>query len=161
MLEIAKRLQKDEHDYTFIIVGDGCQLSDMEAYVNKNNLQNTVIFAGRQQDMRPFYEDASLTLICSLKEGLALTAYESLAMGTPVITSDVGGQAELINETVGRVIPLHQQEDSDLDNRDFNDTEILLYENAIIELLSDKKNIASCVKMQEHVSKRVFPQISW
>lgn len=128
----------------------------MEAYVNKNNLQNTVIFAGRQQDMRPFYEDASLTLICSLKEGLALTAYESLAMGTPVITSDVGGQAELINETVGRVIPLHQQEDSDLDNRDFNDTEILLYENAIIELLSDKKNIASCVKMQEHVSKRVF-----
>lgn len=146
MLEIAKRLQKDEHDYTFIIVGDGCQLSDMEAYVNKNNLQNTVIFAGRQQDMRPFYEDASLTLICSLKEGLALTAYESLAMGTPVITSDVGGQAELINETVGRVIPLHQQEDSDLDNRDFNDTEILLYENAIIELLSDKKKYSQLCK---------------
>jgi hypothetical protein len=91
--------------------------------------------AGRQTDMRPYYRDAALTLICSLKEGLALTAYESLAMGTPVVTSDVGGQAELVDASVGRVLPLLQSEAEQLDNRDFPAQEIRQYADAIQELI--------------------------
>ena len=115
MLEIAKELKKKLPDAAFAVVGDGPQLEELKLAVRRGGLEETVYFAGRRSDMRPWYADAALTLICSLKEGLALTAYESLSMKTPVITSDVGGQAELIDSAVGRVLPLLQSEEDDLD----------------------------------------------
>ena len=140
MIEIAKVLKKSEMRVAFVAVGDGPQLEEMISFVHENQLEDTVFFAGRQEDMRPYYKDASITLICSLKEGLALTAYESLSMGTPVITSDVGGQAELIDEKVGRVIPLMQDEATQLDSRLFLTDEILLYSEAISSILADHEN---------------------
>lgn len=131
MLEIAKRLPQ----YSFVVVGDGLQEDELRAAVTTSGVQN-VLFAGRQSDMRPWYKAASLTLICSLREGLSLTAYESLSMATPVVTSDTGGQAELVNSSVGAVIPLPYAKTLDEDNRDFAD-EAPLYAQAIAQLLSD------------------------
>ena len=138
MLEIAKEAKKRIPAIAFVVVGDGPQLGELKVAVEREKLQDTVYLAGRQSDMRPYYKDAVLTLICSLKEGLALTAYESLSMGKPVVTSDVGGQAELIDETVGRVLPLLQSEAEELDSRDFTEEEVGQYVNAIVDVLSDE-----------------------
>ncbi len=135
MLEIARKVREKIPNIAFVVAGDGEQLNELIDTANNFELQGTVFFAGRIDDMKPYYRDSQITLICSLKEGLALTAYESLAMGVPVVSSDVGGQGELIDNTVGRLIPLHQCEESDLDNRDFNEEEITLYVKAICELL--------------------------
>ena len=148
MLEIAKEAKKRIPAIAFVVVGDGPQLGELKVAVEREKLQDTVYLAGRQSDMRPYYKDAALTLICSLKEGLALTAYESLSMGKPVVTSDVGGQAELIDETVGRVLPLLQSEAEELDSRDFAEEEVIQYVNAIVDVLSDEaaytKMCAAC-----------------
>ena len=148
MLEIAKEAKKRIPAIAFVVVGDGPQLGELKVAVEREKLQDTVYLAGRQSDMRPYYKDAALTLICSLKEGLALTAYESLSMGKPVVTSDVGGQAELIDETVGRVLPLLQSEAEELDSRDFTEEEVGQYVNAIVDVLSDEaaytKMCAAC-----------------
>lgn len=137
MLEIARELKKKIPDVAFAVVGDGEGFEELKNSVRKNNLEDTIYFAGRQDDMRTWYKDSALTLICSLKEGLALTAYESLSMGKPVVTSDVGGQAELIDNTVGRVVPLMQSEEKDFDKKNFSPEEINLYVDAIVDLLSD------------------------
>ena len=137
MLEIAKKVRNEIPDIAFAVVGDGPQLEELKAAIERNKLQETIFLAGRQSDMLPWYKDCVLTLICSLKEGLSLTAYESLSMGKPVITSDVGGQKELIDETVGRVIPLMQDEENSLDARKFDQQEIELYVDAIKEILAD------------------------
>ena len=134
MLEIAKRLP----ELAFAVVGDGPELDALRDAVKRAGLEKTVFFAGRQDDMLPWYKDAALTLICSLKEGVALTAYESLSMGVPLVSSDVGGQAELIDKRVGRVVPLLQDEATDIENRAYSEEEIELYADAIRELLSDE-----------------------
>ena len=108
MVEIAKQIKQSIPNIAFVVVGDGPQFEELKIAIERENLTETVYLAGRQKDMRPYYKDSALTLICSLKEGLALTAYESLSMSKPVVTSDVGGQAELIDDTVGRVLPLLQ-----------------------------------------------------
>ena len=136
MMEIARTMIDQGSNAAFVVVGDGPQLGELMDASAQLGLSNTIYFAGRQEDMRPFYIDAAITLICSLKEGLALTAYESLAMGTPVITSDVGGQAELIDDSVGAVIPLLQKEADSLDCRKFMPEELNLYANAISKLLN-------------------------
>ena len=139
MPEIAKEVKKAIPDVAFVTVGDGPQLEELKQTIEKKKLTDTVYLAGRQSDMRPWYKDCDMTLICSLKEGLALTAYESLSMGRPVVTSDVGGQAELIDSAVGRVLPLLQSEEEELDSREFSKEEIRQYADAITEILRDKE----------------------
>lgn len=157
MLEIAKALKTKLPGVAFAVVGDGPQLEELRLAVQREGMVDTVFFAGRQRDMRPWYKDSSVTLICSLKEGLALTAYESLSMEVPVVTSDVGGQAELVDETVGRVIPLHQSEEWGLDERCFSTVEVNQYVEAVTSLLLDQKHYENIC---EACRKRITGQFS-
>jgi glycosyltransferase involved in cell wall biosynthesis len=138
MLKIAKELRKELQDVAFMVVGDGPQLNELMDKTKAEGLEGTIYFAGMQNNMLPFYKDSDVTLICSLKEGLSLTAYESLSMGKPVVSVDAGGQSELIDEKVGAIIPLMQNETSDLDNRNFPSQEIMLYVSALKDILCDK-----------------------
>lgn len=161
MLQIALELKKRGRNYAFVVVGDGPQMEELKNAISKEHLQDSVFCVGRQTDMRPYYCDAAITLICSLKEGLALTAYESLAMGTPVVSSDVGGQAELISEDVGLVVPLLQNEANDLDTRIYSQEEILLYADAIESLLSSpeeyQKICSNCrLRIQNGFSQKLM-----
>lgn len=138
MLEIAKATKKVIPDICFFVVGDGEQLEEVKEKIKKEKLQDTVYILGRQIDMKPYYRDSDVTLICSLKEGLALTSYESLSMGVPVISSDVGGQRELIDNSIGRILPLLQDEANDLDKREYKKEEIEQYVKAIVDILKDR-----------------------
>ena len=140
MLHIVEELKKNIEDIAVIVVGDGPQLEELQNEVVNKKLEETIYFAGRQSSLEPYYKDSDITLICSLKEGLALTAYESLSMGVPVVSADVGGQAELIDDSVGRIIPLLQNEADALDCRKFSKEEIQLYVDAIKTILKDKGN---------------------
>lgn len=139
MLEIARLVHEAEPDVRFLAVGDGPLLKNVMKKASAMGLDNTVIFAGAKTEMAGYYCNAALTLNCSVKEGLALTAYESLACGTPVVSADVGGQSELIDDSVGRLIPLMHGEDEHF-NEDYADTaEAKLYADAVIALLADEE----------------------
>lgn len=137
MLEIAKRVIQRDENVCFLVAGDGPQLSELKSKITQAKLDDWFVCTGELSQMEKAYADSDLTLICSLKEGLSLTAYESCAMATPVVSVDVGGQKELIDETVGRLIPLSQKE-TDIDSRDFSEEEIEAYVNAILEILGDQ-----------------------
>ena len=137
MLEIAKRVKKNMPEAAFVVVGTGEQYEELLGEIKEQQLEDTVYCIGATDQMRACYRDSAVTLICSLKEGLALTAYESLAMQTPVVSSDVGGQRDLIDHTVGALLPLYQSEELELDIREFRDEEIEQYVNALLEILQN------------------------
>lgn len=144
MLEIADRIRKIREDILFVVIGDGEQLEEIKNAIQIKKLENNVVCVGRCDDMKLCYRDAFLTLICSLREGLALTAYESCSMGVPVISSDVGGQGDLIDDTVGALIPLRQNETEGYDCRKFDEKEIEDYVSAIQNFLNDPIRYKSC-----------------
>lgn len=140
MLEIARQTRKSIPNVVFCVVGDGPQEAELLNRIRREGLESTIVLAGRQDDMRPWYADSQLTLICSIREGLALTAYESLAMGVPVISSDVGGQRELIDDEVGRLLPLIDRRPDHIDIEtvtSYSPGEVGQYVSAICELLAD------------------------
>ena len=139
MLQIAKQVRKKIKNIAFAVVGDGPQKEELMSCVKAMELENTVYFLGAQEEVRPYYKDAKASLICSIKEGLALTAYESCAMGIPVVSADVGGQKDLIDDSVGKLIPFMQKEDKDFDSRSFSEEEIKAYATAIVDIISDQK----------------------
>ena len=139
MIEIAKKVAEKRNDIAFVGVGNGQLLETCLSKIKQYGLEKMIYMVGEKEQMVDYYHACDLTLICSMKEGLALTAYESLACGKPVISADVGGQRELIDDTVGRLIPLMQREDSDYDSDVFPQEEIGAYVHAIYELCDDEK----------------------
>ena len=115
MVEIAKGVVEKRPDIIFAVVGDGPLEKQMKQRILQYGLGENVRLIGRCDDMKLCYKDAAMTLICSIKEGLSLTAYESCAMSTPVISADVGGQRDLIDNKVGRLIRSRVKESDGID----------------------------------------------
>ena len=136
MLDIAEGVRKVFPQIAFVIAGDGVLQEELVEKIKSRGLQNTVYCIGATEKIRACYRDSAVTLICSLKEGLALTAYESLAMGIPVVSSDVGGQGDLIGSNVGALIPLRQAEE-DILREKYDSEEIDAYVTNICRILQD------------------------
>jgi len=72
------------------------------------NLENMVIFLGKQaQDTLPYYYSAAeVVVVPSFYESFGMVALEAMACGTPVIASQVGGLAFLVQDgKTGYVVP--------------------------------------------------------
>ena len=140
MLNIMKKIKEKRNDIVCIMVGDGEVKNQMINYINGNHLKDTVKMIPMQQDIRQYYKMANVVVICSLTEGITLTTYESLAMNIPVITADVGGQKEIINQKNGIVIKKYQSVKNDLHNFKYSDDEINEYVHSIYKLVDAKNN---------------------
>ena len=123
-------------------------------------------FVGYKDDVRPYYMVSDVTLITSLSEGITLTTYESLAMGVPVITSDVGGQKELVDSTVGAVLKNYQSKSKDEYNFDYSDEEINQYVNEIVRILNlndeERINLKKCCRnriLEKFSSKIMYKKL--
>lgn len=136
LLEIIKKIQTKRKDILFLIVGDGNLLQKLKSETQSAKLDENVRFLGNIERPEEIYSISDITINCSIKEGLALTSYESLSMGVPIISSDVGGQAELINEQVGKIIQCLQKE-TDIHKFTYSEEEIDLYIQAIEEIIQN------------------------
>lgn len=138
-LQIIYKLKETRNDFKVLVVGDGNLLNRMKEDAKKLNIYDDIIFTGNLQNTAEIYSISDLTLNCSIKEGLALTSYESLSMGVPIVSSDVGGQKELITNDVGKIIPLEQNE-KDFYIEKYSNKEINAYVEAINDVLNNLEN---------------------
>lgn len=136
LLRVLKELKEKRDDFLVIVAGDGPLLADVKLEAKKLNLTKNIVFLGNVKETEKIYAISDMTLNCSIKEGLALTAYESLSMGVPVLSSDVGGQKELITGEVGVIVPCLQEE-KDIFDLDYKKEEIEPYVNGIIKILDN------------------------
>ena len=131
-----KKLLEKKLNVHFIVAGDGPLLKNMKRLASKMDMSKHISFLGKCDNPSEIYSICDVTVNCSLKEGLALTSYESLSMGVPVVSSDVGGQSELIDDSVGVVVPLMQKEE-DIYCINYLDEEIDLYVSAIDKVINN------------------------
>lgn len=94
ILKCAKSLP----DISFVIVGSGPQENILK-HMSKT-LKN-VFFVGKQSNVEEFYAAFDVLMLPSSMEGLPLVLLEAMAVGTPVIASNVGAIKEIINSQNG------------------------------------------------------------
>jgi len=90
-----------------ILVGKGDDQSRLESLARELGVAERVHFAGSvDHDVMPLILSAADAMVLpTVSEGLANAWVESIACGTPVITTNVGGARELINNDIaGRLI---------------------------------------------------------
>lgn len=141
-LEIIKKLKEKRQDFNVLVVGDGNLLGKMKEKAKKMNLLEDIIFLGEIKNTGEIYKISNVTVNCSLKEGLALTSYESLSMNVPIVSSDVGGQKELISKDVGEIVKLMQNEE-DVYLEKYSPEEINSYVKAINKVLDNLETYKS------------------
>lgn len=135
LLRIIEKLKKQRDDFLFVIAGDGPMLEEIKKAAKRHRISENMVFLGNVKDTEKIYAISDLTINCSIKEGLALTAYESLAMGVPVVSCDVGGQKELINKEVGVIVPC-MQEEKDIFDYNYKEEEMIPYVEGINQVLN-------------------------
>jgi len=99
LVEAWSKVQRDVPGSHLVIVGDGPERRRLEALVARHGLRSTVTFAGRVDEptLVACHQAADLTVVPSTAlEGFGLVVLESLACGTPVVVSDVGGLPEAV-----------------------------------------------------------------
>jgi len=96
LLQSAKSVIKKFPDVQFLIVGDGPLLAKLEKFCNENNLNSNVKLLGRLEDIRPTMNESDLYVRPSYLDGMPLGVLEAMAMGLPVLATDIAGTKELI-----------------------------------------------------------------
>ena len=78
-----------------MMVGEGPEKEKAIQYVNRNGLENQVLFLGNSNEIDKILCYSDLFLLPSEKESFGLSALEAMAHGVPVISSDAGGIPEV------------------------------------------------------------------
>jgi L-malate glycosyltransferase len=122
------KLLKDEGitDIKLLLVGDGPMKAELNEKVEKLALSPHVSFLGFQKDVHSYLALSDVKLLASYSESFPLVILESARAETPVISTDVGGVKDLINDpSLGWVVPV-------------GDVQALT--RAMKEAIADKKN---------------------
>lgn len=102
LLKAMPTIIKKYPDITLLIAGDGPLRCDLQNEADSLGLisKNHVKFIGARTDMHEIYNILDLYILPSLWEGLPMVLLEALAVGCPVIASDVGGVKDAIIDGV-------------------------------------------------------------
>jgi glycosyltransferase involved in cell wall biosynthesis len=79
-----------------LMIGDGPTRGAIEARARQLGIAADVAITGFQQEMRPFVAACDTAVLTSFTEAFSLAAIEAMALGKPVVHSEVGGAAEMI-----------------------------------------------------------------
>jgi len=85
------------------------EMTRLQSMCKENNLEDFILFLGqRNQDSLPYYYSAAEAVVVpSYYESFGMVALEAMACGTPVIVSQVGGLAFLVeNGITGFTVPV-------------------------------------------------------
>jgi glycosyltransferase involved in cell wall biosynthesis len=106
LLEAARRVLAEDTKARFVIAGDGPMRHELEQMAARLRLGDGVRFLGYRSDIPQFISALDLYVLPSLWEGLPLALLEAMAVGKPIVATQVGGNAEVVEDGVnGYVVP--------------------------------------------------------
>ena len=79
-----------------ILVGEGPEREAIESLVTQRDLGEYVRLLGQRGDVSRLMAASDVVLLTSISEGIPLTLIEAMASGLPVVSTQVGGVAEVV-----------------------------------------------------------------
>jgi glycosyltransferase involved in cell wall biosynthesis len=108
LLEALQRLVARGIEVEATLVGDGPMRDDLERLARQMSLNGAVRFTGAigHDEIRAHYATADVFCLSSFAEGVPVVLMEAMAMGKPVVASQVMGVSELVQDGLnGRLVP--------------------------------------------------------
>ena len=97
LVEAVARLRAAGCPARALMIGDGDMRGVVEARARELGVARDVAITGFQLDVRPWVAACDAMVLCSTAvETFSLAALEAMAMGRPVVLSELGGAAEMV-----------------------------------------------------------------
>ncbi|MGC9357943.1 MAG: glycosyltransferase [Anaerolineae bacterium] len=96
MIDAMPKIVSEFPAARLLLVGDGPQLSLLQRDVERLGLQDSVLLLGFRRDLEALYAGCDLFVMPSVREGMGLVTIQALAMGKPVVATDVGAISEAV-----------------------------------------------------------------
>ena len=140
ILRVLKRLSEKRSDWGCQMVGEGIHLEKLVRYARDLNIEGKFVFfhgLKENDELAKMMAEADFQVMFSRFENLPVVILESYACGVPVLSTDVGGISEHLNNDLGLLIP-SEDEDELLEkiiflldhHRDFEKGKIREYANS-------------------------------
>lgn len=115
VIELMPALLEEFPQLYYLVVGGACAEGDwrerLEGQANALGVRDRVLFTGAiaPDDLRWPLSAADVFVLPTSNEGWANVFLEAMACGLPVVTSDVGGNPEVVcNDELGTIVPFGQ-----------------------------------------------------
>ncbi len=97
-LAAARLVREARPTAVFLLVGDGPLRREMEEKARALGLADAARFTGWRSDLERVYADADVVALTSVNEGTPVCLIEAAAAGRPVVSTAVGGVAEVVRD---------------------------------------------------------------
>jgi glycosyltransferase involved in cell wall biosynthesis len=106
ILRTIERLGQQRDDFELHVIHD-YDAPEFKAFVKEHNLEDCVIFHGKKTsaEVAQAYQNADFFVLFSNFENLPCVIVEAFASGVPVLSTAVGGIAEILSPERGILIP--------------------------------------------------------
>ncbi len=88
----------------FLFVGDGPGRNRVEQEIKNARLESQIFMTGYQEDIPAILSFTDVGIIASVAEGIPQFLFQTMAMGKPVVATEVGGIPEIVTSGVNGVL---------------------------------------------------------
>lgn len=112
LIKIMPELIKEYNFARLVIVGDGPDKEILETMKNNLGLQNKVYLVGKKspEELKTYLAAADMFVLNTAYEGFSHQLLEAMAAGVPVVTTNAGGNPELIKQGENGFMVLYNDE---------------------------------------------------
>ena len=108
LFQSLKLLRDAGRHFELTLVGDGADRGRLEDLARELAIDRHIVFAGyrNQEQVGEYLRRSDIFILPSFAEGVPVSLMEAMATGIPVVATNVGGVAELVeSERTGLVVP--------------------------------------------------------
>ncbi|HUG54124.1 MAG TPA: glycosyltransferase family 4 protein [Vicinamibacteria bacterium] len=106
LIEALDLLRRDSFEARWLVVGDGPERAALEAEVLRRGMEGIIRFAGWRTDVLDIVAAADMVVQPTLHEAFSQVMVETMALGTPLVISDVSGVEDVVESgRSGLVVP--------------------------------------------------------
>lgn len=113
IIDAVNEILKIRKDILLIIIGNGIFRKYIENQIHKLGIDKHVMLLGQKpnNELSVWYSSADIFCLASQTEGCPNVLIESIACGTPVVATDVGGVSEIVTSSdYGRLLNERKKE---------------------------------------------------
>ena len=96
LLDAFSKIRREIPGVQLEIAGDGPLREELETHARELGISSSVTFLGPRSDIPAVMQGWSAFVLSSLSEGLPMALLEAMACGLPIVTTNVGGAAEIV-----------------------------------------------------------------
>jgi glycosyltransferase involved in cell wall biosynthesis len=96
LLEAAEIITATNKKAKFLLLGDGSMRAEIETIIKKKKLEESIFLLGERKDVFNYINASDISVLSTHGEGFSNALMESMALGKPVIATNVGGNLTVI-----------------------------------------------------------------